>query len=175
VRPADVKARRAGTARLTVCWLSGRRIFDDPTMIDGVTNSDAIPALERLLQFAGKRHRLITNNIANLSTPDFRPTDLSVDRFQETLGAAIDERRAERGNAGGDFGHATTRPSTLGALDDAFQPRSNGDNVLFHDGNDRNLESIMQDLVENYSVFRTAAELTRSRFELINTAIRERI
>ncbi len=144
-------------------------------MIDGVTNSDAIPVLERLLQFAGQRHRLITNNIANLSTPEFRPTDLSVDRFQETLGAAIDERRARRGNSGGDFEAGTTKASTLGALNDAFQPRPEGENVLFHDRNDRNLESIMQDLVENYSVFRTAAELTQSRFDLINTAIRERI
>ena len=144
-------------------------------MIDGVTNSDAIPVLERLMQFAGRRHRLITNNIANLSTPDFRPTDLSVERFQETLGEAIDQRRASVGNTGGDLGPATVRPSTLGALNDAFQPSPEGDNILFHDRNDRNLESIMQDLVENYSVFRMAAEFTRSRFDLINSAIRERI
>ena len=144
-------------------------------MIDGVTNSDAIPVLERLLQFAGERHRLITHNIANLSTPDFRPVDLSVDRFQEALGEAIDQRRTNRGNAGGDLESGASSRATLESLSDAFQPRPNGENVLFHDRNDRNLESIMQDLVENYSVFRMAAEFTRNRFDLINTAIRERL
>ena len=144
-------------------------------MIDGVVNSDAIPVLERLLQFAGTRHRLITHNIANLSTPDFRPVDLSVERFQVALGEAIDERRSRRGNAGGDLVTGASTGSTLDPLKDAFEPRPNGENILFHDRNDRNLESIMQDLVENYSVFRMAAEFTRSRFELINSAIRERI
>ena len=50
-----------------------------------------------------------------------------------------------------------------------------GANLLFHDGNDRDLERTMQDLVENFMSFRLATELLRSRFELINTAIRERI
>ncbi len=33
----------------------------------------------------------------------------------------------------------------------------------------------MQALAENFMTFRLAAELLRSRFDLINTAIRERI
>ena len=49
-------------------------------MIDGVTNAGAIPALERLMQFAGGRHRLIVHNIANLDTPGFQPRDVSVER-----------------------------------------------------------------------------------------------
>ena len=46
-------------------------------MIDGLNNADALPVLERVLQFAGQRHRLIVNNIANLNTPGFRPMDVS--------------------------------------------------------------------------------------------------
>ena len=57
-------------------------------MIDGVTNTEGIASLERLVQFAGQRHRLIVNNIANFDTPGYRPTDVSVTDFQEQLGDA---------------------------------------------------------------------------------------
>lgn len=135
-------------------------------MIDGVTNADAIPVLEKLIQFAGRRHTLIADNIANLSTPDYRPVDLDVPAFQAALGEAIDRRRETHGNAGGGL----EAPRTVSAPAPDFL----GENILFHDRNDRNLERIMQDLVENASTFRMAAQFVRNRFELINTAIRER-
>lgn len=144
-------------------------------MIDGVTNSDAIPVLERLLQFAGRRHKLIVNNIANLSTPDFRPQDLDVKEFQALLGEAVDRRRAKYGNSGGplDLKGSSQIEFTKNGL--VVRPEASGENILFHDRNDRNLERIMQNLVENALTFRMAADFMRSRFDLINTAIRERI
>ena len=33
-------------------------------MIDGVSNGEGIGVLERMVQFAGRRHSLITSNIA---------------------------------------------------------------------------------------------------------------
>ena len=56
-----------------------------------------------------------------------------------------------------------------------LRPSPTGDNLLFHDQNDRDVERIMQDLVENFMAFRTAAQFLRSRFDLISSAIRERI
>ncbi len=144
-------------------------------MIDGVTNGEGIDVLERLFQFAGQRHRLIVNNIANLDTPGFRPVDLSVSAFQQQLSKAIDARRDQSGPAGRtllleDSDQVEFRPGGL-----VVHPEPTGENLLFHDENDRNLERIMQDLVENFLAFRTAADLLRSRFALINTAIRERL
>ena len=127
-------------------------------MIDGVFNAEAIPVLERLVQFAGARHRLIVNNIANLDTPGYRPLDLSVSDFQKRLAEAVDERRAGR------------KPGGL-----ELDPEPKAENILFHDGNDRDLERTMQDLVENFLTFRLANELLGSRFDLINIAIRERV
>jgi flagellar basal-body rod protein FlgB len=144
-------------------------------MIDGVTNAGAIPVLERLVQFAGRRHRLIVHNVANLDTPEFRPADVSVENFQAQLGRAIDGRRAEHSNRGGPLDLASTRQVTVseGGLD--LNPAPLGENILFHDGNDRNPERIMQSLVENFITFRAAADLLTSRFNLINTAISERL
>ena len=144
-------------------------------MIDGVTNADAIPVLERMVQFAGQRHRLIVNNVANLSTPGYRPVDVSVGAFQNQLGEAIDARRARFGAAGGRLDVADSRQVRFQVGRVSLHPQPAGANILFHDGNDRNVERIMQDLAENFMTFRTAAELLRSRFDLINTAIRERI
>jgi len=144
-------------------------------MIDGLTNADAIPVLERMVQFAGARHRLIINNIANIDTPHFRPMDVSVESFQANLGEAIDERRAEHGNGGGPMPMKSTSEVEFGSGRLDLKATPIGDNILYHDRNDRDPERLMQDLVENFMVFRTAAELLRSRFDLINTAIRERI
>jgi len=144
-------------------------------MIDGVTNADAIPVLERLVQFAGQRHRLIVHNIANLDTPDFRPADVSVDDFRAALGEAVDRRRAEHGNTGGALDIESSRQIEYAQDAVILHPEPRGENILFHDRNDRDPERIVQSLVENFMSFRMAADLLKNRFALINTAIRERI
>jgi len=139
-------------------------------MIRGLTDSGAIPALERMVQFAAGRQELIANNIANASTPGFRPADVSVADFQRQLGEAIDARRSGDG-----FAPESSREVTF--LDDgvALTPRPIGDNLLFHDGNARNLEHRMQDLSENFLAFRFATTMLRNHFGLLNTAIRGRL
>ena len=144
-------------------------------MIDGLTNAGAIPVLQRLLEFAGQRHRVIVNNIANLDTPGFRPVDVSVRAFQDQLGEAVDARRERHGLAGGRFILEDSPQVEFDRIGVTLHPEPIGENILFHDGNDRDLERTMQALAENFMTFRLAADLLRSRFDLINTAIRERI
>lgn len=144
-------------------------------MIDGVTNADALPVLERMVQFAGGRHRLIVNNIANLDTPYFRPLDVSVDAFREQLGEAIDHRREAHGATGGALELGDSREVLASPTRLALSPTPIGDNLLFHDENDRDLERIMQSLTENFMMFRMATEMFAGRMDLINTAIRERV
>ena len=144
-------------------------------MIDGVTNADSIPILEKMVQFAGQRHRLIVNNIANFTTPGYRATDVSVEDFQAQLGDAIDERRARHGNSGGELNILDSRTVHITSTGIELKPEPIGRNILFHDRNDRDLERTMQDLAENFMSFRLATELLRNRMALINTAIRERV
>ena len=144
-------------------------------MIDGITNADAIPALERLMQFAGGRHRVIVNNIANLDTPGFRPLDVSVRAFQTRLAEAVDRSRSRNGNAGGALEIDSGDGIEFAPTGVVLYPTPRGDNILFHDGNDRDPEKLMQSLVENFMAFRAAADLLRNRFDMLNTAIRERV
>lgn len=144
-------------------------------LVDHLLNDGALPTLERTIQFAARRQDLIAHNIANLSTPNFQPRDVSVADFQRSLGEAIDRRRRRMGGPRGELdfqGNREVRPSP-GGLE--LRPRQPSGNVLFHDRNDRDLERTMQALVENLAAFRVATDLYRSRLDVINTAIRERI
>ncbi|MDZ4830699.1 MAG: flagellar basal body protein [Phycisphaerae bacterium] len=152
-------------------------------MFDRLVGRNAMPALERALQFASARQRVIVNNIANLETPGFRPVDVSVEGFQDQLRAAIDDRQARLASGVGD-GAASGADGGL-SLEDTDEvmlttsgleltPRPIGEGILGHDGNDRSLERILQSLTENVMQFRFAAALVRGQFASLDAAIRER-
>jgi flagellar basal-body rod protein FlgB len=143
--------------------------------IDGLTNSGALPSLERTMQFAARRQELIAHNIANLSTPNFQPLDVSVSSFQTTLADAVDRRRERFGSSRGELELESTREVHITGQGLQLTPQTPSGNILFHDRNNRDLERQMQSMVENLTVFRTAADLFKSRMDLLNTAIRERL
>ncbi len=144
--------------------------------ISDLTNAGAIPVLEATMRFAAQRQRLIAHNIANLSTPDFRPLDVSVPAFQKSLREAVEARRAGRTAPGAPL-QMGRNPEVEVAPDGALRlsPRTPSANILFHDRNNRDLERTMQDLVENAAAFRVASDLLRSRYQLLNSAVAERV
>lgn len=144
--------------------------------IDGLLNADAFPVLERVSQFAARRQELLAHNIANLSTPNFRPADVSVRDFQASLSDAVDRRRAATGGVRGDLPLQSTREVAVeqgGRI--ALRPTTPGNNILFHDRNNRDLERLMQEMVENLTAFRVAGDLMRNRMQLMQSAIAERV
>ena len=140
-----------------------------------LTNSGAIPALEMAVRFAARRQAVIAGNIANISTPDYRPLDLSVEEFRKVLGQAVEKRRAEAGGQSGPLAWEETgelRRDGDGGL--AVTPTTVGKGILRHDRNNSDLERLMQAQAENALTFRVAAELLRGRFEQLRAAIAER-
>ena len=147
-------------------------------MIHDLFQSGSLPVTEKLVQFTGARHRVLTHNIANLSTPHFRPRDLDPAAFQRQLADAVDGRRtrAERGGAAGVLRLRTTREVRErdgGGLE--VSPRFADDNILYHDRNNRDLERTMQSLAENTLAHNAGLELLKSEFEMLKTAIRGRV
>lgn len=49
------------------------------------------------MRFAAQRQKLIANNVANITTPNYIQQDVSVPAFQNTLREAIDRRNAVGG------------------------------------------------------------------------------
>lgn len=144
-----------------------------------LATSDAMPALEATIRFTARRQAFLASNIANADTPNYRPRDVAPGEFQRVLGEAIDKRRQQFGGHRGALefrGSENIRPARtrLGEPDFALRPAPQGRNILFHDRNDRDVERMMQDLVENTNVHGMAVELLRGRSELLNIAIRER-
>jgi len=144
-------------------------------MSHGMFDTGALPAAERLVQFTSRRHQVLANNIANLSTPYFKPRDLDPQSFQAALGEAIDRRRATVSPIRGRLPLEDTRE--LAFTDDGIhaRPRPSHENLVFHDRNDRDLERSMQRLVENTMAHRLGIELLRNQFDVMRLAIRERL
>lgn len=144
-------------------------------MIDRLTNSGAMPTLERLLQFTQARQTVLADNIANLSTPYFKPRDLSPASFQKALGEALDKRRMKPNPVSGELQMKDTKQLAFRRDGMDIKPQRLNENILFHDENNRDLDRTMQKLVENTMAHNTAIELMRSELALLETAIRERM
>jgi len=145
-------------------------------MIESLATAGSIPALEMTLKFAGARQRVIAHNIANIDTPGFQPKDADPVDFQRLLGEAVEARRGRNGGTSGSLqweGSRQIKRGPGGSL--RLEPQTPSGNVLFHDRNSRDLERSMQDLVENAGMYRIASDLLRSRFQIIQAAIAERV
>lgn len=144
-------------------------------MIQGLFNSGAMPALERLVQYTGSRHRLILHNIANLSTPNFRPQDVAPAEFQKVLAEAIDQRRDRASQTTGPLEMRHTRQIRFDETSTQLRPDDSQQNILFHDRNNRSLEHLMKNLNRNTSAHNAALQLLKNQFEMLEKAIRERV
>lgn len=144
-------------------------------MIQGLFNTGSMPVLERMVQFTSQRHELIAHNVANLSTPNFRPSDLSVSHFQQALGEAIDQRRSRGGVYRGDLDLRDSSSMRFGKGWIEARAGFSDQNILFHDRNNRSVERLMQNLAENALAHNGAIQMLRNQFTLLETAIRERV
>ena len=141
-------------------------------MIDGMLGSTNLPALERSLQYMAARQKLLAGNIANIETPGYRPTDVAPAAFQQALRDALDQERVDKR---GGLAFDESAPVAFNESGTELKPQVLAENIMFHDGNDRSVERLMQKMQENVYSFRVASQLFRNQFDLINTAIRERM
>ena len=144
-------------------------------MIRGLLDSGALPTVERLVQFTGERHRVLANNIANLDTPYFKPRDMNPKEFQAEMARAISERRKRAMPLGGPLDVKDTRHIDFHADSVKSNAGFANDNILFHDNNNRDLEITMKDLAENTLAHNAGVQMLKNQFDMLKTAIRERV
>ncbi|MFK7758782.1 MAG: flagellar basal body rod protein FlgB [Phycisphaerales bacterium] len=146
-------------------------------LIRDLSTSGAMPAAEMLMKFAGQRQRILAHNVANIDTPNFQMKDVDPRGFQSMLGDAIDQRREKTGGAFGHLEWNQTREirKTGRSTDFRLEPSSSGGGILHHDRNNRDLERIMQDMVENATAYRVASDLLRSQRNQLQNAIAQRV
>ena len=130
--------------------------------IERMLNEGNAPLLEQMLRFTSARHKLIAENVVNVSTPGYRQKDLSVDKFQHLLAERVETRnRSPRGSVGfDDIGVDVEKPNR---------------GILFHDGNNRSMEQLMSDEAKNAMMHNMVVELLRKQFSALESALRERV
>ncbi|MBL8879932.1 MAG: hypothetical protein JNG88_12500 [Phycisphaerales bacterium] len=129
-------------------------------------------ALELTARFAEARQQVLAENVANIDTPDYHSRTLDAGVFRDALRAALDE------NDGSDLlslrGGAQVRTDAAGRLQ--VDPTvESAPNVLFHDGTNARMESLMSQAAENGLLYNLTTSLLRSKFDSLTNAIRGRI
>ncbi|MFO0894872.1 MAG: hypothetical protein U0574_07950 [Phycisphaerales bacterium] len=136
-----------------------------------VGDTDALRSLEAMSRFAQARHGLLVNNLANAGTPGFRPEDVDPAAFQAALRSAQDEVREGRSP---ELVLRDVDGIRFAGDQVMLEPSPRGDNLLFHDRTDADMERLLSDLAANTMAFRAANELIRNRYAMLAAAIRER-
>ena len=144
-------------------------------IINDLSTSGAMPTLEKMFLFAGQRQRMISNNIANIDTPNYQGKDVDPRAFQKLLGEAVEQRRSRTGGAFGELQMKQTRQIKSVGDRLILNPQTPTQGVLFQDRNHRDLERLMQQLVENSSTFRVAADLMRKNQSQLKLAMAQRV
>lgn len=146
-------------------------------LISDLMHDGATPTLEAMVRFAGSRQRMIANNIANISTPNFQQTEVDPKKFQQSLADAVARRRTATGTTGPlEIRHTDQfRQERDGSLTLTPMAQDPSRNILFHDRNNRGIEELMADQAENIAAFRVASDLLKSRHDLLRMAIAERV
>ena len=128
--------------------------------IDRLLSEGNGPLLEQWLHFTESRHRLIAENVVNISTPNYQQRDLNVNAFQNMLRERADARASGESVRFDDISM------------DAQEPEHG---ILFHDGQTRSMEQLMTDQAKNAMIHNMTVELLRKQFQTMEMALRERV
>ena len=137
-------------------------------MLPNIFSSTNIPALAEVLNFSQARHGVLVGNVANINTPGYRTRDLSVTAFQDKLKEAIAVSRR------------TGEPVSPGLSDvDPSDPmrsvRDSLNNVLYHDDTNIDMEKQVAEISKNQFLHNLALTVMTDQFQLLQTAISERV
>lgn len=137
-------------------------------MLPGLFGSTTIPALGEVLNFTQARHTVLAGNIANVNTPGYRLRDLSQTAFQEKLKEAI--ALASRRSQTMSPGLASSQPG-----DPLREVRASLENLIYHDDTNIDLEKQVAEMTKNHLLHNFALTVITDQFQLLQTAIGERV
>jgi flagellar basal-body rod protein FlgB len=106
---------------------------------------DSLKTLERIMDIASFRQKLLASNVANADTPGYRARDIS---FQNELG------RAMSGSKGG-YNVYEVMPT-----------------MLSRDGNSVNLDIEMTKMAETHLIYNSAAQIMSMKVRMMKDAIK---
>jgi flagellar basal-body rod protein FlgB len=130
--------------------------------IERLLNQGNAPLLEQMLRFTEARQKLLTDDVANASTPGFQMKDLDPAKFQEMLAKRVEERDV-------------AAPGTVGFSDISAEVEKPHDSILFHDRNNRSMEELMSDNAKTGLLHNMLVEILRKQYGVMEMALKERV
>jgi len=137
-------------------------------MLANLFKATTIPALGEVINFAQARHTVLAGNIANVNTPGYRLRDLSPTEFQQRLKESLAE--SQRANQSISPGLAYSQPG-----DPLRQARASLENIVYHDDTNIDLEKQVAEMTKNQLLHNFALTVMTDQFQLLQTAISERV
>ena len=138
-------------------------------MIERIANDSKILLLQKCLDASALRYKVISNNIANATTPGFKASDIS---FQGEVKKLLQEKNGENEKLNlsvTDKNHISPSPPDLSEL----MPRViASDTYRQIDGNNVDIDREMSTLAENSLSFHTYTRILGDVFTGITSAIR---
>jgi flagellar basal-body rod protein FlgB len=144
-----------------MCFGTG---FDGSTgmFIERLLNQGNTPLVEQAVRFSAARQKLLTEDVANVDTPDYAQKDFSVDKFRQMLRDRVEQRDS-------------SAPGTTRFDDIVGETDNPTDNILFHDRNNRSIEQLMADGAKNALYHNMMIEILRKQMGSIESALKERV
>ena len=137
-------------------------------MIAKLFESSSLPVLQEVMNFTQTRHGILAGNIANVHTPGYQGRDLSVDNFQAALKKSIEAKQLPQIHSPGFAGRTP--------LDEAAKElKAASNNLLYHDGTNLDIEQQVVAISKNQFMHNMAVSIMNNQFQLLSTAISERV
>lgn len=119
--------------------------------------------MSRFLDYAARRQKVITSNLANAETPGYKAQDVRFEDFLAQAGGGPSALRKTH------VEHLSGKPTLIREEIATTQARDN----LGHDGNNVDLEKELVDLSENVLKFSVVGRLLQLKLQLIKSGIKE--
>lgn len=126
---------------------------------------DTIAALQKTLNVGSLRHKVLTSNIANIDTPNYKAFEVVMeDALKKNNRSARSIELVRTGPRHLSGRHSSSNPIKIKAAD---SPAIN----LRADGNTVDLDRTMGKLAENTILYRSAAQIIKKKFTGLKNAI----
>lgn len=124
-----------------------------------------IAALQKTLDTGSLRHKVLTSNIANIDTPNYKAFEVVMEDELKKNNRSAEPIELVRTS----FRHLSGRHSSSNQL--KIKTVDSSKNNFRADGNTVDLDRTMGKLAENTILYRTAAQIIRKKFQGLKNAI----
>lgn len=131
-----------------------------------IGSTPSIQNLERALDGAALRQKLITNNIANVDTPGYKRSDVSFEEQLKRSMSSVNSMPLSRTNPAHQSGSGRDASSSFTIVQDSSSTYRN-------DGNNVDIEREMVESTRNNIYYNTATQLLSGRFSALRYVIEE--